>query len=122
MIALLGAAVVGLNMKSKTESETQELLDSFYFKNGPCCAGCDFWRHLNSLVGECIKSPPVSGDDRMAGLGITGCSRLIGAGHVVTRRDHWCRTFEDKFDWSSLPLAYLRRIGAPITPPPAPPR
>jgi len=45
-------------------------------------------------------------------LGITGFSLAIGAGHVFTLRDHNCGDFSDEFDWSSLPLAYLKSIGA----------
>lgn len=40
-------------------SDRQELLDKFYFAHGPSCAGCDWWRSLNSRVGECLKSAPV---------------------------------------------------------------
>ena len=91
--------------------ETQACLDTFYILKGPCCAGCDWWRHLNSVVGECKKSAPVSGDDRLAMIGIQSSSQSIGAGHVVTKRDHLCGAFKDDFDWNSLPLAYLKRIG-----------
>ena len=91
----------------------QESVDTFYhWKSGPCCAGCDWWRSLSSLVGECHRSAMVSGDDRMLALGIEWCSLPFGAGHAVTKRDHVCGEFKDEFDWSSLPPAYLRRIGA----------
>jgi hypothetical protein len=33
------------------------------------------------------------------------------AGHILTNREHRCGDFKDDFDWSSLPPAYLRRIG-----------
>lgn len=46
-------------------------------------------------------------------MGITKCSLASGAGHVITVRDHHCGDFKDDFDWSSLPLAYQRRVGVP---------
>ena len=45
-------------------------------------------------------------------LGMSGCSLLLQAGHILTLRDHHCGDFKDEFDWSSLPKHYLRRIGA----------
>lgn len=91
----------------------QELLDRFYAENGPCCAGCDWWRWTNSLVGECRKSAPVSGIDRHAMLGILAASLPLDPGHIMTPREHHCGDFKDEFDWASLPLAYLRKIGLP---------
>lgn len=93
-------------------SERQEFIDSFYMKHGPCCAGCDWWRHFNSRAGECTRSAPGAGNaDRVAMLGISWSSRQIGAGHVMTRRDHLCGEFADTFDWAGLPLGYRRQIG-----------
>lgn len=91
----------------------QEYLDSFYFQHGPCCAGCDFWRSINSQTGECNRSAPVSAQERAAMLNIQNCSLDIGAGHVLTQRAHHCGDFKDDFDWSSLPLAYRKRVGDP---------
>lgn len=91
--------------------DRQEFIDAFYWRNGPCCAGCDRWRHLNSHVGECLKSAPVSGDERAAMIGIEGSSLRIGAGHAFTRKNHHCGDFVDAFDWSSLPLPYQKRVG-----------
>ena len=91
----------------------QEALDRFYFKRGRCCAGCDWWRSLSVLVGECTRSPPVSDDERWAMMGIESCSLPPGSGHVVTRREHACGEFKDEFDWTSLPLPYRKRVGAP---------
>ncbi len=93
-------------------SAEQEFIDKFYWQNGPCCAGCDHWRHINSLVGDCQKSAPVSGAERTNMLGMEGASIHLPAGHIVTRRDHHCGDFKDDFDWASLPLAYLCRVGA----------
>ena len=44
-------------------------------------------------------------------LGFTLCTLSIPAGHVMTERDHHCGDFKDSFDWSSLPMLYLKRIG-----------
>lgn len=93
------------------QDHKQEVLDAFYTKNGPCCAGCDWWHWTNTLVGECRKSAPVGGAERYAMLGISWTSLPLEAGHVMTRREHRCGDFADTFDWSSLPAAYLRRIG-----------
>lgn len=87
--------------------------DTFYWKHGPCCAGCDWWRRLNTMIGECTQSAPVSGRERMSMLGITVLSCNVDAGHIVTPRDHYCGEFADTFDWPSLGPFYLRKIGAP---------
>jgi hypothetical protein len=92
-------------------SVTQEAVDRFYWSTGRCCAGCDWWRHFNSSVGECLATPPVSDAERFAMVGITGCSLPEGSGHIATLRDHRCGAFVDTFDWSTLPLGYQRRIG-----------
>ena len=92
-------------------TEGQESVDRFYWSHGPCCAGCDWWRHFNSAAGECLKSPPVSGDERWGIIGLTGHSLPIGAGHILTPREHRCGAFADTFDWTSLPLAYQKRVG-----------
>ena len=98
---------------SNETTETQEAVDRFYWSHGPCCAGCDWWRHFNAAVGECTRSAPVAESERWAMIGISGYSLPTGAGHIVTPRDHRCGDFRDAFDWSSLPLAYQRRVGAP---------
>jgi hypothetical protein len=67
---------------------------------------------MNSKSGDCTKSHPVGAKERWAMLGIENISLLkLRAGHVVTPQDHVCGDFKDEFDWSSLPLAYLKRIG-----------
>lgn len=86
-------------------------VDRFYLQHGPCCAGCDWWDHANSVVGQCIRSAPVPGAQRVAMLGIRGTSAPTPAGHVLTPRDHHCGEFRDEFDWSTLPPRYLRRVG-----------
>lgn len=92
-------------------SDRQELIDRFYWEFGPCCAGCDWWQHMNSSVGECTRSAPVASGDRIAMLGTEGASIDPGAGHIMTPRDHRCGEFRDTFDWSTLPLPYRKRVG-----------
>jgi len=90
--------------------QEQELADRFYAKHGPCCAGCDWWHRVNTLVGQCHKSAPVSGAERYAMLGMR-VNRPLEAGHVLTTREHHCGDFKDEFDWQSLSPFYLRKIG-----------
>jgi hypothetical protein len=45
-------------------------------------------------------------------LGTESSSLQHAAGHVMTPREHVCGEFKDDFDWPSLPMPYLRRIGA----------
>lgn len=92
----------------------QEHLDRFYFAHGRCCAGCDWWRSINSIAGECTNAAPVSGVERMDMLGIDWSSHRFGAGHPITSREHVCGQFKDEFDWASLPLPYRKRVGAPV--------
>lgn len=94
--------------------DRQECLDRIYFRNGPCCAGCDWWRSMNSKVGDCTKSKPVPGAVRWSMCAIDKISMNLPPGHIVTPNNHVCGDFKDEFDWSSLPLAYRKRIGAPV--------
>jgi hypothetical protein len=90
----------------------QEAVDRFYWSSAtPCCAGCDWWRHFNSLVGECLRTAPVAEGERWAMLGISSSSVPTGAGHIATARNHSCGEFKDGFDWASLPLPYQHRVG-----------
>jgi hypothetical protein len=102
----------------RDDDRRQESIDAFYCANGPCCAGCDWWRSINSVAGECSRSAPMAGDERFAMLGVQGASLKPGAGHAMTPRGHLCGEFKDEFDWQSLPPSYLRRIGFPLTPTP----
>lgn len=95
------------------EDELREHHDTQYWKNGPCCAGCDWWHSLNSNLGECHRSAPIPGPDRLVMAGIENCTLLIGGGHALTTALHNCGDFKDDFDWSSLPYHYRRRIGCP---------
>ncbi len=99
-------------MSEVTDSE-QECADRFYFENGPCCAGCDYWHRISSSHGHCQKAAPISGEQRLALLGIEFCTLQLGAGHPLTRRDHHCGDFKDEFDWASLSPFYLARVSAP---------
>lgn len=55
----------------------------------------------------------VSGKDVLASIGVIGWSGPTPApGFPHTHGDFWCGSFRDEFDWSTLPLDYLRRIGA----------
>lgn len=93
----------------------QRILDTFYAQHGPCCAGCDWWNSANSLAGECQKSAPVAGRERIAMLGVAFSSLPLTAGHVMTLREHHCGDFKDEFNWPSLPALYLKRIGRNAT-------
>ena len=95
--------------------ERQEFIDAFYWSKGPCCAGCDHWQHFNSILGECTATPPgLSGEQRAAFVGFTGCSTPISSGHALTERDYHCGAFVDSFPWGTLPLMYRKRVGAPL--------
>ncbi len=78
----------------------QKHVDRFYINHGkPCCAGCDWWRFFNAVVGECSKSAPVSAEDRIGMLNIQLSSCNIDAGHIMTKRDHVCGDFIDTYKW-----------------------
>jgi len=92
--------------------DVQEAVDRFYWQRAsPCCAGCDWWRHFNSSVGECLNSPPVANAERWAMIGVAEWSLPTGAGHIATTREHVCGGFKDSFDWASLSVAYRKRVG-----------
>jgi len=40
----------------------QERCDTFYWKQGRCCAGCGFWTSSEGDIGQCTSAPPVSGE------------------------------------------------------------
>ena len=96
---------------SMARFKVQEAVDTFYWSHGPCCSGCDHWQHYNSVCGDCTKSAPVAGHERLAMLGLHSPSLCPGAGHVMTNRAHRCGYFVDSFNWNSLSAAYLQRIG-----------
>jgi hypothetical protein len=94
--------------------DAQQAVDTFYWANGDCCAGCDWWRHVNSTFGECRRSAPVAGETRYAMIGMSNLSASAEPGHVFTPRGHRCGGFKDEFDWRSLSLSYLAKIGAKL--------
>lgn len=71
--------------------DRQEIVDRFYFTNGACCAGCDWWRSINVRIGECTRSAPVSADERLAVIGVEWSSLRLGPGHVLTPVSHTSR-------------------------------
>ena len=74
----------------------KQCIDQFYKDNGPCCAGCDYWRWHNSLIGECTKTAPVAGSERYSMLGIRNASCEIESGHIITDRADVCGEFKDE--------------------------
>ena len=83
----------------------QAIVDAFYKQHGPCCAGCDWWRWHNTVAGECIRTVPVAGVERIAMLGITGTSLRVDAGHIMTTREHVCGEFRDTDNITANALA-----------------
>lgn len=92
----------------------QEKCDKDYWKNGPCCAGCDHWQSDMGNLGSCTAAGIVSGDQVMRSMGISSCSYTPPPGFPLTPGEFHCGLFEDEFDWSSLPPEYLEKIGAKI--------
>lgn len=91
-IALFGGPRL-VRTPGQIDAEKQAIIDQFAAEHGPCCAGCDYWRWHNSVVGDCLRTAPVAWHDRVALLGMTGCSAPIGSGHIMTPREHWCGEF-----------------------------
>lgn len=81
-------------------SDVQSFVDAYYHKHGPCCAGCDHWRFINSVAGECLQSKIVGFEERGAMLGVSGFSKKGGAGHAITPRNHVCANFTDTHEWA----------------------
>ena len=91
----------------------QEKCDRFYWSNGRCCAGCDYWSSEGGWTGECLAAPPVSGAQVLKSMGIEWCTYTPPPGQPYTSHDHVCGAFKDDFDWTTLDEEYRRRIGAP---------
>lgn len=110
-------SIEAMRDRQRTEFERryQERCDSFYWKHGRCCAGCDHWSSEAGDIGECASAPPISGVEVLRSLGIDWCSYTPPPGQPFTRRDHVCGAFQDNFDWPSLGEEYLRKVGA-LTP------
>lgn len=74
-------------------------IKQFYEQHGPCCAGCDHWDPLGASVGECTRTAPVAGMDRVSMLGWDNCTMRIDTGHIVTPREHHCGEFIETDVW-----------------------
>jgi len=81
--------------EGQTAQEKQDLIDDFYAKHGPCCAGCDWWHWYSLVAGECTRTAPVPGAARISMLGLSNSSLAIESGHIMTLRDHVCGEFKD---------------------------
>lgn len=84
-------------------SATQEMMDNFYRQKGPCCAGCDHWRWVNSVAGLCTQSKIVPSKERGAMFEISSSTLNFGAGHVMTKREYVCGLFRDQAAVGSAP-------------------
>lgn len=107
------ASVEALKEMDRAEFERwyQKRCDTFFWKNGPCCAGCDHWSSEQGDTGLCTAAPIVSGADVLHSMGITRSSYMPPPGHPYTNHDFVCGAFQDTFDRSSLGQDYLDAIG-----------
>lgn len=108
------ASVEEMKLRNMSEFERwyQERCDRFYWQHGRCCAGCDHWCSEAGDIGECSSAAPVSGEQVLRSLGISGCTYTPPPGQPFTKRDHVCGAFKDDFDWRSLGEDYCKRVGA----------
>lgn len=90
----------------------QEQCDRDYWRYGPRCSGCDHWQSAMGNSGHCTAAGIVSGEQVLKSAGIVSCSYTPAPGFPITNADFYCGLFRDDFDWSSLDLDYLERIGA----------
>lgn len=90
----------------------QEHCDRTYWRNGQCCAGCDFWRSDAADIGDCTAAGIVSGTQVLSSMGISFSSYPPPPGFPCSRATDWCGKFKDDFDWASLGEVYLTKIGA----------
>jgi len=77
-------------------ARTDAAVLAYAAKHNPCCAGCDHWRYVNSVAGECIRTAPVAGTHRVGLLGFEWTSAIVGPGHILTPRGHVCGEFSDE--------------------------
>jgi len=108
---LLSVGVREVQLKDAWLRKYQKRCDAFFWKNGPCCAGCDYWASEAGDIGECTSAPPVSGTQVLKSLGIDWSSYTPPPGQPFTTREHRCGAFQDTFDWSILGSEYLLSIG-----------
>ena len=91
----------------------QEKCDELYWARGQCCAGCDYWQSAMGNIGQCAAAGIVSGADVARSiLGPGFCSYTPPPGLPYSEATFYCGKFRDEFDWSSLEMDYLSRIGA----------
>ncbi|WP_252108939.1 MULTISPECIES: hypothetical protein [unclassified Halomonas] len=88
-------------VRSKEEKidAARQCIKAFYDENGPCCAGCDHWDPIGASVGECTRTAPVAGADRISVLGWDNVTMRIDSGQIVTPREHWCGEFIETETW-----------------------
>lgn len=104
-------AVQNIN-REKFVKEYQERCDRLYWMHGKCCAGCDHWISDCSDTGQCEAAGIVSGEQVLKSIGITFSTWIPEPGFPYTRNDFVCGLFKDEFDWETLPVEYLKKIGA----------
>lgn len=78
----------------------------------PVLRCCDHWGSSGALTGRCSAAGIMSGADVLQSMGVTFSSYMPEPGFPYTRAEHACGLFRDDFDWSTLDVGYLRRIGA----------
>ena len=110
----LSAEAMERRNKEEFDLWYQKEMDKLYWKNGPCCAGCDHWMSDKAGLGICGDSKIMSGADVLRSMGITFCSYTPPPGQVHTKAEHHCGRFKDDFDWSTLDPEYLEEIGAKL--------
>lgn len=108
------ASVAALDARNDAEFQAkyQETCDRLYWLRGKCCAGCDHWISHGGLIGRCQAAGIMSGEDVLRSMGVSFSSYIPEPGFPYTRAEHACGLFRDDFDWSTLDVGYLRRIGA----------
>lgn len=109
-----GLSIIALETmdREKFQQQYQEACDSLYWKNGQCCAGCDYWESHKGLAGQCRANGMVSGDQVMKSIGARFSTYDPGPDFPFCHAGYWCGNFKDDFDWSELDPAYLRKVGA----------
>ena len=108
---LTSVAAMEARDRAEWEEQYQETCDRLYWSRGQCCAGCDHWESGGALLGRCSAAGIMSGADVLRSMGVTFSSYMPEPGFPYTRAEHACGLFRDDFDWSTLDVDYLRRIG-----------
>lgn len=86
--------VVPLPNRRRPIPSVEDCIARFASETGDCCAACRWWCHVNAVSGECYKSAPVSGWERLGLMDMESVSLRVPAGHVFTPRGHLCGDFE----------------------------